>query len=813
MAVFPRIGSVARSLRWLIVRLVTPPACWILAATAIAAGLLAVGGVALWPRPALPVRVMAEEVVFPMSPPGSAQWASENIFPQHKFFEPTAVAIAADGSRRVLVLERRGTVALIRDEPASSRKTEILDFSSQVIRTPYDDDGALNLVLHPQFGQADSPHRGYFYIYYTADRDGVCYDRLSRFTLGDDDRVDPDSEVVLIDQRDRNLWHNGSGLAFGADGFLYVGMGDEGGDSDSFENGQKIDKNLFSGILRIDVDRRGGDISHAPKRQPDNGETADYFIPNDNPFVGMPGVLEEFWAIGFRNPHRFAFDERRQLWVGDVGQILREEIDVVTAGSNCGWSHREGNLPFDRSYLKGRPPAEPIGVATPPLFEYPHVNGNNCVIGGYVYDGQRYPQLRGKYLYADNGSGRIFALEFEGSRVIANHEIASLPVSSKTGISSLTRSPDGELWIVVLGQADETAGTIHRLVPREPGTGPQLPRRLSETGLFSDVVALTPSPGVIPYDVNTPLWSDGAKKSRWIVLPGDGTDPDPAIDRVTFQREQPWKFPDGTIFVKHFELPIDENDPAAVKRLETRVLVQTSGGSVYGVTYKWNEEGTDATLLDGALEETIDIATTMGSIRQERWQYPDRQTCLVCHNNQAGYVLGVSTRQLNREVTYPQSGVTANQLAAWSESGMFTETLSTPEIEQSPSLAAINDAGASLEHRARSYLDANCASCHRPGIARANFDARYTTPLAEQGLIYGRVNSQESLPGSFIVAPGNPARSMLVQRMLYADKRMPPVAVHHRDLSAIGLLCEWIDQLPPGTPPAATETLADSPHP
>jgi hypothetical protein len=111
-------------------------------------------------------------------------------------------------------------------------------------------------------------------------------------------------------------------------------------------------------------------------------------------------------------------------------------------------------------------------------------------------------------------------------------------------------------------------------------------------------------------------------------------------------------------------------------------------------------------------------------------------------------------------------------------------------------MVEVDDRSARLEHRVRSYLDVNCATCHRPGIARANFDARYTTPIAKQGLIYGRVNSQESIPGSYLVTPGNPARSMLVQRMLYADKRMPPVAVHHRDLDAIKVLCAWIDRIP-----------------
>ena len=768
-------------------------------------------GAYLWAtRGALADRARNETVRLPLSAPTNTPWTTVNAFGDLRFFEPTCVAAVKDGSKHLYVLERRGTVQLVLPDRNDATKRQVLDFSRQVVRTPFDDDGAVGIVLHPDFGRDESPHGRFLYVLYTADVDGQCYDRLSRFTVSPDGEIDPRSELVLIDQKDENLWHNGGGLAFGPDGFLYVGMGDEGTDGDALANGQRIDRDLFSGILRIDVDRVGGDVSHAPPRQPETGRTAHYFVPHDNPFVGVPGALEEFWSIGLRNPYRIAFDPATgRLWVGDVGHLLREEINIATAGSNHGWSYREGHLPFTESYLRGQPPSPLPGIETPPVYAYPHLNGNNCIIGGFVYRGAKHPELEGKYLYADNGSGRIFALDYDGERVIANVELTSLPAISKTGISSVNEDADGEPLVVVLGEPDEVDGSIHRLVPAAPGSGTNFPQRLSETGLFADLATLTPSPGVIPYGVNSPLWSDGALKRRWILLPGDGTDPDASLDRIEYCRTAEWKFPAGTIFVKHFELPVDETDHSAIRRLETRLLVCDATGGVYGVTYKWNEEGTDAVLLTDGLEETVVVQTASGEAWSQKWTYPSPQTCLVCHTETAGYVLGVSARQLNGDFCYPASGRTANQLREWNRIGMFTRVLEDHEIAEAPRLVAIHDQTAPVEHRVRSYLDSNCASCHRPGGVRAIFDARFDTPLAEQYLVNGPVNSHDSIAGSFIARPGDPSRSMIVHRMLDGTKPMPPVGVNVRDQAAIALMCEWIDSLP--SPPDVPTTPDSGP--
>src|SRR5262249_15303111 len=161
----------------------------------------------------------------------------------------------------------------------------------------------------------------------------------------------------------------------------------------------------------------------------------------------------------------------------------------------------------------------------------------------------------------------------------------------------------------------------------------------SQTGLFATLSDLTPSPGVIPYDVCSPLWSDGATKRRWVVLPGG--------ERIGYSPKSEWSFPRGTILVKHFELPDDPDRPEQTRWLETRLLVVTGPGG-FGATYKWRPDRSDADLLKDGLDEPIELATSGGS-EKRIWSYPSRDDCLKCHTTNAGFVLGLKTRQLNRD--------------------------------------------------------------------------------------------------------------------------------------------------------------------
>jgi uncharacterized repeat protein (TIGR03806 family) len=324
-------------------------------------------------------------------------------------------------------------------------------------------------------------------------------------------------------------------------------------------------------------------------------------------------------------------------------------------------------------------------------------------------------------------------------------------------------------------------------------SGGQLPPLLSQTGAFKDTRSMTAGDGLIPYDVIVPFWSDGAVKSRWISVPPG---------RIQFSTTGEWVFPRGTIFVKTFELTTNEGIPDARRRLETRLLVCDTAGGVYGATYKWRADNSDADLLDTNLEEAIPIKTA-GGIRMQTWYYPSRQDCLTCHTANAGLVLGVKTRQLNHDFNFP-TGIRDNELRAWNHIGLFEPALDEARLPGFSRLAPADDTTRSLEDRARSYLDANCANCHRPGGTVATFDARYDTPLINQNLINGHVLIDERIDGPRIIAPNDIWRSILYMRADSVEPfKMPPLARNETDARSMALLRQWIESLPgpPVLPP------------
>ena len=340
-----------------------------------------------------------------------------------------------------------------------------------------------------------------------------------------------------------------------------------------------------------------------------------------------------------------------------------------------------------------------------------------------------------------------------------------------------------------------------------------LPRLLSQTGAFRDPAQLTPAPALIPYDLIVPFWSDGASKARWMTLPSGG--------KIHFSATGEWTFPRGTVFVKTFFLATNELSPQSPRRLETRLLVCDADGGVYGATYKWRADQRDADLLVTNLTEHIAIQTATGT-RTQAWYYPSRADCLTCHTANAGFVLGVKTRQLNRDFTYPSTGsagilpasftsprrqdasapssapsVTDNELRAWNHLGLFDTNLDEAAIKNLPKLARADDFTRSLEDRARSYLDVNCANCHRPRGTVGYFDACYDTPLAQQNLIGGRVLIDQRIDGARVVAPNDVWRSILFMRANTTEAfKMPPLARNAVDERGMKLLREWIESLP-----------------
>ncbi len=319
----------------------------------------------------------------------------------------------------------------------------------------------------------------------------------------------------------------------------------------------------------------------------------------------------------------------------------------------------------------------------------------------------------------------------------------------------------------------------------------EFPQLLSQTGAFSDLRALAPAEGLIPYDLVVPFWSDGASKERFMALPNDSEFPEA---KIQFSPTGEWKFPNGTVFVKTFEMAIDETRPELKRRLETRFLVRDENRGVYGVTYKWRADNSDADLLRTNLSEPLEIKTASG-VRTQTWYYPSRQDCLVCHTANAGLVLGVKTRQMNRD--YSVDRKPANQLAEWNRLGLFNPVFNSAEVTALPKLAPEDDLSRSIEERARSYLDANCSHCHRPAGTVAYFDARWDTPLTNQNLIQGQVLIDQGLDNPRIVTPHDIWRSILYMRANSVDAiKMPPLAHNRIDEKGMALLRQWIRGMP-----------------
>ena len=363
------------------------------------------------------------------SPIPTDNFQAERVFSDLSFQEMTNLVQPGDTDDLIFITEQRGVIYAF--SANNSQQADIfLDITDRVNRGG-DEEGLLGLAFDP-----DYQGNGYFYVYYSAadPRRSV----LSRFSLDEENTniADPQSEVVIMEVAQPYSNHNGGQLAFGPDGYLYIGLGDGGSGGDPLGNGQNL-STLLGSILRIDVSGLS-----AP---------GDYEIPADNPFVGTEGARPEIWAYGLRNPWRFSFDsETGLLWAGDVGQNLWEEIDIITKGANYGWNIMEGFHCYSPSTGCNQ------SGLTLPVVEYGHSEGCS-VTGGYVYRGAQIASLQGHYIYGDYCSGNIWALAYNGSAVAEN----KLLVVSSLSITSFGVDLAGNLYIL------DRQGGIYTLVQTE----------------------------------------------------------------------------------------------------------------------------------------------------------------------------------------------------------------------------------------------------------------------------------------------------------------------------------------------------------
>jgi len=739
------------------------------------------------------------------------------------------------GSDRLWVIHQdfpwggKGHIVRIKDDPAVNTSESLLTV----------DGIAYGVAFHPDFAT-----NGHFYVGYNGPYSGKAKStRISRYTLERKPpyRVVPGSEKRIIEWDSDG--HNGGDLAFGKDGMLYVSAGDGTSDSDTDLAGQDLTR-LRAKVLRIDVDR------------PDPGKM--YSVPKDNPFVGQPGVRPETWAYGFRNPWRLHIDRQTgDLWVGNNGQDLWEQIYLVQRGANYGWSVVEGSHPFYPTRKAGPQPF------SKPTAEHHHTEARSMT-GGVVYRGKQFPELQGAYIYGDWSTGKIWGIRHKEGKVTWHKELTS----STLQISGFGLDSQGELLI-----ADHGGNALFRLERTPPQINPpKFPRRLSETGLYLSVKENRPHPALIPYTVNSQLWSDGAEKERFIALPGEA--------QIDFGTNRGWNFPDGAVLVKTFTLPLRDGASGA-RRIETRLITRQEGQWA-GYTYIWNDDQTDAELVPAeGRDQTFEVRDPKapGGVRKQIWHYPSRVECMVCHSRAANWVLGLTSMQMNKIHDYPSRP--ANQLRTLEHLGLFrvkwldhisdtkrmtreslnllqrglrlpledvgrqlpemvrpvgrvidrvsrpltepltalqrdllrpvdqleerlrdkpeyvTQLLRRPEAYRK--LVSPDDRSANLDLRARSWLHANCSQCHvLAGGGNAMMELEFNTPREKMNVANAKPqHTSFDIPDAKLIVPGQPEKSVLFLRVSRrGQNQMPPLASNIVDQEAVELLREWIRTMP-----------------
>lgn len=741
------------------------------------------------------VRVPNTTLNLPASLPSATGYTTENALHPLSFNEPMSVVSIRHETNRLFVAERGGILRAVDLSEEGPEAFEYLDLRDLLetgetfVRNG--ENGFLSVVFHPEF----ATNRQLFVYFSLTAGDGKLFQRLHRVEVDSASSNTPDisSHERLLTLYDRASNHNGGTIDFGPDGYLYLSLGDEGGGGDPYNNARFITQNPAAGrigfwgqMVRLDVDHRPGNLTPQPHQQnstsfPSAVNSAAYKVPVDNPFIGRTTwhgltidpamVRNEIWATGLRNPFRWSFDRPTgRLFLGDVGQGAREEINITTAGGDYGWSWREGTHAYNSPPAPVNPPATGFSPVEP-IYDYGRgsngVLSGNCVTGGAVYRGNRLTELFGAYVFADL-SGPIVALRESGGSWVAER------LGTEANIVHFGQDPrDGDLLFCANGQ-------VKRLV-RSGTSGTAPPATLSAVNAFTDLATLHPQPGIVPYGVNVPFWSDHAIKRRWFSIRN-------STDKVTYSRDGNWSLPTGMVWVKHFDLEMVRGQPSSARKLETRVLVKTANGT-YGLSYRWRADQTDADLIDeGGMDDPLSI-TVDGSPATQTWRFPSRGECMNCHTPAGGHALSFNTRQLNREYLY--GAQTQNQLTALEVAGYFTNTVGG--VHTLPAYAEAGDTTQSREWRVRSYLAVNCSQCHQPGgPASGNWDARATVETDDAMIVNGILLDPAGNAANRFLVPGDVGHSVALRRMQGIPSRMPPIGSNVIDQAGVDLLSDWV---------------------
>jgi glucose/arabinose dehydrogenase/mono/diheme cytochrome c family protein len=692
------------------------------------------------------------------SPDPPLPYKTARAFPKLTVKQPLSLT-PEPGTDRLFILEHLqywagpGRLVAIRDDQDADEARTLLDI----------DGLAVGLAFHPDYGR-----NGYLFIGLNAPTRGrPKATQVVRYTVDprSPDRIDPASKRLIIEWPSNG--HDGGDIAFGIDGYLYISTGDGSSDSDANLTGQNLG-DLQGSVLRIDVDRAD--------------EGRDYGVPKDNPFVDRRGARPELWCYGLRNPWRMSYDrESGQLWVGNNGQDLWEQVYLIRKGANYGWSITEGSHTF-RALRELGP--DPI---SPPAAEHPHSEARSLT-GGRVYRGRRLPDLVGAYVYGDWSTGRVWGIKHDGKEATWHRQLVDTPFS----ITGFGTDHAGELYVI-----DEVTG-FYRLDPTTEADRPSrpFPTRLSQTGVFASVAPPRLHPAAIPYQVVAPQWADGARIDRAAALTG--------LERIEQKPQRnaggAWTFPNGSVLVQTLSLDLpDAAGKATPKRIETRLLARQQGEWI-GYSYRWNAEQTDAELVrDSGDGDEFEIAdpVAQGGRREIIWKFPSRAECLACHSRAAGFVLGFTPLQLDRDVDH--GGKLVNQSLDLERLGVFQGPLPRRPDDR-PRLVDPRDPQAPLEARVRSYLDVNCSTCHvKEGGGNARMELGLNTSTGRMHLIdESPVHSTLGIDDARLVAPGLPERSVLYQRISRrGGEQMPPLVSTEVDRQAVELIGDWIRSLAP----------------
>lgn len=385
-------------------------------------------------------------------------WITVAVNTQTQLLQPIMIRMEPDNPASMLVLERAGRLYRM-GYPDNGTKELLVDFADQVGEVSLEN-GAMGFDFDPRFGE---PGRNFVYIYFTSYSGDAQTNYLARFDLaaGDPQAVRASQFNLMEIGRPPSQYHNGGHVEVGPDDMLYIALGE----MDMADKHQTIDTTLAGGIMRIDVLNQGGDVSRPIARQPVDGRSQGYFIPLDNPFAKRDDVLSEFYALGLRNPFRFAFDPANgRIWAGEVGSTVWEEVNVIERGKNYQFPFIEGReaTSFER-------PAQIAGEEQGPAFTYRHTAYDRSIIGGIVYRGSRWPSLDGKYIFGDNYSGTFWAMPAINQPVETVETLGQADKFAQRGFTSIIQTPDDRILMTVMGSASAPNGAIVELVRKDAG--------------------------------------------------------------------------------------------------------------------------------------------------------------------------------------------------------------------------------------------------------------------------------------------------------------------------------------------------------